>query len=69
MVKSSAIANNGIGLLAFAPAAILRVTRSTITGNTTGFSTQAGGTLVSLNDNTLEGNGTAGTATSTIGYH
>ena len=47
-VKSSTIANNGIGLLAFGnPTAILRVTRSTITGNTTGISAQVTGVLVS----------------------
>ena len=69
MVRNIAIANNGIGMLAFGNIATLRVTRSTITGNATGLSAQNGATLVSYGDNDLDGNTTDGVPTTTTGYH
>ena len=69
-VRDSTISSNlSNGLEASAGAATLRVTRSTITGNDTGFLAQSGGTLTSYGDNTLEDNTTNGSPTSTIGFH
>jgi hypothetical protein len=70
MVQSSTIANNGnLGLNANGSDAFLTVTRSTISGNGTGFGSFSGGRLLSFGDNSLFDNSTDGTATSTIGYH
>jgi hypothetical protein len=67
-VWHSAISNNNAnGLLASGNTAVIRVTRSMITGNDTGLSTQNSGSIVSFGDNSLAGNTTSdGAPTSTI---
>jgi len=55
-VRDSTIANNDIGLEADF-GATLRITRSTITGNATGWA----GTVTSYGDNNIDGNGSANT--------
>jgi hypothetical protein len=76
MVWNSTIANNGNDGLLASGAAVIRVTRSTITGNTTGWAIATTGTPISTGivwsyaDNNIDGNGsnnsTPGTA---IPYH
>ena len=63
MVRNSTIANNvSSGLEAFGPSTVIRVTRSTITGNATGWDTDLSGAVVlSYGDNNIDGNGTANT--------
>jgi hypothetical protein len=68
-VRNSSTAHNNIGLLANRANATLRVTRSTVTDNQTGFSIASGGALVSYGDNNVDGNTTNGSPSSTIGYH
>jgi hypothetical protein len=74
MVRNSTIANNvatnafnGYGLVASNSGATVWVTRSTITGNTTGWSPQFSSTVTSYGDNNVIGNVTNGTPTSTLG--
>jgi hypothetical protein len=69
MVRNCTVSNNGTGLVAKGSSALLRVTRSTITANDTGFGASNGATLSSYGDNNLDGNTTDGAPTSTIGYH
>jgi hypothetical protein len=67
MVRTSAIINNSVvGLRAQNSGNIVRVARSTITGNGIGFDSQAGGVLDSYGDNNVDGNTTDGTPTATI---
>jgi hypothetical protein len=76
MVRNSTVANNGNDGLLASGDAVIRVTRSTITGNTTGWASATTGTPVSTGivwsyaDNNIDGNGsnnsTPGTA---IPYH
>ena len=62
MVRNSTIANNGAsGLEAFGPSTVIRVTRSTITGNATGWDRTSGDVVLSYGDNNIDGNGTANT--------
>jgi hypothetical protein len=62
MVRNSTIANNVLeGLQAVDGGAVVRVTRSTITGNGAGWNDIGGGTVVSYGDNNIDGN--AGTNT------
>jgi hypothetical protein len=62
MVRNSTIANNGnAGLTAQGSGASVLVTRSTITGNTTGWVTNSLGAVTSYTDNNIDGNGTANT--------
>ena len=68
MVQNCTISNNGAGLIPLA-LAIVRVTRSAITGNTTGFVSTLGGSLISFGDNSLAGNTTDGAPTSTLALH
>jgi hypothetical protein len=57
MVRNSTIANNGSdGLEAQGTGATVRVTRSTITGNSTGWATSTGGVVLSYGDNNIDGN-------------
>jgi hypothetical protein len=60
MVRNCTIANNAIvGLTANTPnanGATIRVTRSTITGNTTGWSILNNGAVLSYGDNNIDGN-------------
>jgi len=57
MVRNCTVANNGsIGLQAAAGPATLRVTRSTITGNGTGWSNIGLGVVLSYGDNNIDGN-------------
>jgi hypothetical protein len=68
MIRNSPMAyNGGYGLLA-ENSVLLRVTRSTITGNATGWGV-AGATLSSYGDNNVDGNATDGTASGTILLH
>jgi hypothetical protein len=61
MVRNSTIANNAaVGLQAIGSATI-RVTRSTITGNGTGWANTASGVVVSYGDNNIDGNANANT--------
>jgi len=58
MVRNSTLANNNeIGLSVTNAGAIIWVTRSTVTGNGTGWSTASGGTLTTFGDNNIVGNG------------
>jgi len=69
MVRNSTIADNStLGILANFNATI-RVTRSTITGSTTGWGTMNGGAIDTYNDNNLDGNATNGTASNIILTH
>jgi hypothetical protein len=69
MVRNSTIANNGaIGLEAFGNGATLRVTRSTISGNSQGWSAGAGGAVLSYADNNIDSNATPVPAPPAIGY-
>jgi len=62
MVRNSTIANNGgNGLEASQAGATIFVTRSTITGNLTGWDNIGGGVVLSYADNTIDGNGSANT--------
>jgi hypothetical protein len=62
MVRNSTIANNaGNGLTADKLPAAIFVTRSTITGNFSGWTTVAGGTVGSYADNNIDLNGGANT--------
>jgi hypothetical protein len=58
MVRNSTIANNvNIGLFVLTtPGVIVRVTRSTITGNGQGWAAPADGEIVSYTDNNIDGN-------------
>ena len=67
MVRNSTVANNlFIGVNTQQPAAIIRVTHSTITGNGTGIATVSSGQVVSFGDNSLAGNTIDGASTSTM---
>jgi hypothetical protein len=68
MVRNSTIANNSIGLDAEDSGASIRATRSTITGNATGWVNNAGGQVTSYADNNIEDNGSANTAPVQITY-
>jgi Right handed beta helix region len=62
MVRNSTIANNAIeGLDADGTGATIRITRSTITGNQSGWGAGDGGVVLSYADNNIDGNGTANT--------
>jgi Right handed beta helix region len=62
MVRNSRIANNAVdGLHALGAGATIRVTRSTITGNNTGWAAVATGVVLSYGDNNIDGNATANT--------
>ena len=62
MVRNSTSANNGTdGLYASGAGATVPATRSTITGNITGWSTPSGGVVTSYGDNNIDGNGSANT--------
>jgi Right handed beta helix region len=69
MLRNSVVANNGLnGLFVnVSSAAVLRVTKSTITRNAKGFFAQSGGIIESYGDNNVDDNTTDGTPTSTIG--
>jgi len=76
MVWNSTIANNGNDGLLASGAAVIRVTRSTITGNTSGWAFATTGTPVSTGivwsyaDNNIDGNGgNNSTPGSAIPYH
>jgi hypothetical protein len=63
LVRNSMIANNPAnGLSSSGNPATVRVTRTTITGNSTGLA----GTIISYGDNNVDGNTTDGAPTSTI---
>jgi hypothetical protein len=67
MVRNSTIVNNGGGgLVVEGSGTTLRVTRSTITRNATGFAAVSSGTLLSYGDNNVDGNTNDGTPTNTI---
>src|SRR5258708_28095586 len=69
MVRNSTIADNsGDGLAASGAAATLRVTRSTITGNGTGWIVVSSGVVTSYADNNIDGNVSVNTAPPAIGY-
>jgi hypothetical protein len=68
MVRNSTIANNkSNGLSVGGAGAQIWVTRSTITGNGNGWSTD-GGTMSSYADNNIDGNTTGNTAPPPVGY-
>jgi hypothetical protein len=67
-VRDSTIINNTTnGLISQGTNSTVWVTRSTITGNGTGVAAENDGTLTSFGDNTVKGNGTNGSPSSTIG--
>ena len=58
MVRNSTIDNNSLdGLLVEGTGAIIRVTRSTITGNNFAWNTASGGVVLSYGDNNIDANG------------
>jgi hypothetical protein len=62
MVRDSTIANNGTtGVLSQSTGSTIRITRSTITGNATGWNTGSSGVVLSYGDNNIDGNGAANT--------
>jgi hypothetical protein len=65
-ISESVIANHTSGIAADGATAIMRVTRSTITGNDIGWSATNGAVLMSFGDNSLAGNTVDGAPTSTI---
>ena len=69
MVRNCNVSNNSRGIAAFGTAAIVRVTKSTITANTTGWGAFNSATLYSYNDNNVDGNTTDGSPTSNSGYN
>ena len=66
MVVRSVAANNATGLIAQFSHATLRVSQSTVTGNTTSWSATTGGILRSYSDNNIDGNGDGDPAPTTI---
>ena len=64
MVVRSTAVNNLFGLAA--TAATMRVSQSTVTGNTTGLTTNNGGTIGSYTDNLVDGNAGGEAFTGTI---
>jgi hypothetical protein len=57
MVRNSTIANNAMdGLQASGTGATIRVTRSTITGNNTGWANSSSAVVLSYGDNNIDGN-------------
>jgi hypothetical protein len=71
MVRNSTIANNGFyGLESDGAGATIRVTRSTITGNATGWLNFNSGVVLSYGDNNIDGNTNANTEPpNPLGYH
>jgi hypothetical protein len=69
MVRNSIIANNmaGIGLWAVFDNAVIRVTRSTITGNSVAFKGDSGGAVLSYGDNNIDANANTISAPTKIG--
>jgi hypothetical protein len=61
MVRNCTITDNNIGLDATGNAATVRVTRSTITNNNSGWNLNTGGTVLSYADNNIDGNGSTNT--------
>jgi hypothetical protein len=62
MVRNSTIANNAnAGLEVQNTGATIRVTRSTITGNGSGWANSSSGVVFSYADNNIDGNGTVNT--------
>jgi hypothetical protein len=62
MVRDSTVANNGLdGLQASGTGATVRVTRSTIAGNNTGWAINTGGVVLSYGDNNIDGNASVNT--------
>jgi hypothetical protein len=62
MVRDTTIAANTIdGLVATGSGATVRVTRSTITGNATGWANTSSGVVLSYGDNNIDGNTNANT--------
>lgn len=56
-MTNSAIVYNGTGLQVVGANSILRLSQSTVTGNTTGYSVSGSGVLASYQDNYIDGNG------------
>ena len=66
MVRNNTIYNNGTGVISISAATVVRVTKSTITGNAVGFAASTG-QIVSFGDNSIAGNAAGnGPPTSTI---
>jgi hypothetical protein len=62
MVRDSTIANNsGTGVLSQTSSSTIRMTRSTITGNGTGWNIGSSGVVLSYGDNNIDGNTNANT--------
>jgi len=58
MLQNTTVANNAVyGLQANGSGATILVTRSTITGNATGWTAQSSGVVLSYGDNNIDGNG------------
>jgi hypothetical protein len=71
MVRNCTVANNsanGLEANSTAPGAILRVTRSTVTGNGVAWSAAASGVVSSYADNNIDGNSSGNTPPPPIGY-
>lgn len=66
MVSHTTSAKNAIGVSSEGAGAVIRIGDSTISGNTTGLSASAG-QIISYGSNRVDGNGSDGAPTSTIG--
>lgn len=65
MVRNSIVSNNAVGITAD-QSSVLRVDRSTVTANGTGWQATNGGQLQSFGNNNVSGNSSDGTPTTTI---
>jgi hypothetical protein len=69
MVRNTTVANNvSNGLIAQGVGATIRVTRSTVTGNGTGWAAPSNGVVASYDDNNIDGNTNTDTTPPPIGY-
>jgi hypothetical protein len=66
MLRNVVVADNSTGVSVTGSNTIIRVTKSTITGNTIGFTTLSSGQIASYSDNNLNGNGVNGAPTSIL---
>jgi hypothetical protein len=66
LVRCVAVNNGTIGIESFGTNATLRSARSTVTGNTTGWSAASGGLLFTYGDNNIDGNTSDGGAPSVL---
>src|SRR5262249_44721404 len=66
LIDTVNVANHPTGINVMSSFGTARLTNSVITQNTTGLATSTSGSIISLGNNSLGGNGTDGAPTSTI---